>query len=169
MITIATPDDVSALEKLVNSAYRGETSKLGWSTEAHLLRGNRITEDELLEIFNDKQNTILKFTENNKIIGCVLLSNKENKLYLGMLAVSPELQNSGIGKKFLEKAEEYALKLGLPKIVMTVITIRESLIAWYKRHGYIDHGVREPFPLNGTDAVISDQPLEFVVLEKKIV
>ena len=168
MITIATPDNVSALEKLINSAYRGETSKLGWSTEAHILGGKRITEEELLEIFSDKQNTILKFTENNKIIGCVLLSNKENKLYLGMFAVSPELQNSGIGKKFLQEAEEHALKLGLPKIVMTVITIRESLIAWYKRHGYIDYGVREPFPLNGTNAVISNQPLEFVVLEKKV-
>jgi ribosomal protein S18 acetylase RimI-like enzyme len=167
MITTATLEDVIALEKLINSAYRGETSKQGWTTEANLLQDQRITADELYETINNKENTILKFIESDTIIGCVLLADKGNKLYLGMLTVSPELQNSGIGKKLLQKAEEHALSLNLPKIVMTVISIREELIAWYNRHGFMDTGVREPFPLNGTDAVISE-PLEFIVLEKKI-
>jgi ribosomal protein S18 acetylase RimI-like enzyme len=168
MITISTLEDVSDLEQLINSAYRGETSKQGWTTEANLLEGKRITEDELTEIIKNKENIILKFTENNKIIGCVLLVNKESKLYLGMLTVSPELQNSGIGKKLLQEAESHALSLGLPKIVMTVISIRVELIAWYNRHGYVDTRVREPFPLNDTDAIIANQPLEFIVMEKII-
>jgi ribosomal protein S18 acetylase RimI-like enzyme len=166
MITIATLEDVSALEKLINSAYRGETSKKGWTTEANLLTGKRITKDELSQIIKNKENTILKFLKNDIIIGCVLLVNKEDKLYLGMLTVSPELQNSGIGKQLLQESEVHALALGLPKIVMTVISIRGELIAWYNRHGFIDTGIREPFPLNDTDAVISKQPLEFLVLEK---
>jgi ribosomal protein S18 acetylase RimI-like enzyme len=166
MITIATLEDVTALEKLINSAYRGETSKQGWTTEANLLEGKRITEDELIEIIENKDNTMLKFTESNVIIGCVLLVNKGRKLYLGMLTVSPELQNSGVGKKLLQEAEAHALALNLPKIVMTVISIREELIAWYKRHGYQDTGVREPFPLNDTDAIIASHPLEFIVMEK---
>jgi ribosomal protein S18 acetylase RimI-like enzyme len=168
MITIATLENISALEQLINSAYRGETSKQGWTTEANLLEGKRITEDELTEIIKNKENTILKFTEKNKIIGCVLLVNKGNKLYLGMLTVSPELQNSGIGKKLLQEAEVHALALRLPKIVMTVISIRKELIDWYNRHGFIDTGVREPFPLNDTDAIIVNQPLEFIVMEKII-
>lgn len=167
MITTATSEDAIALEKLINSAYRGETSKLGWTTEAHLLQGERITVNELSEIINNKENTILKFIENNIIIGCVLLVNKGTQLYLGMLTVSPELQNSGIGKKLLQKAKEHALALGLPKIIITVISIREELIAWYNRHGFIDTGGREPFPLNDTDVIISQQPLEFIILEKK--
>lgn len=166
MITIATLEDVTSLEKLINSAYRGETSKQGWTTEANLLKGERITVDELSETIQNKENTILKFSKNNTIIGSVLLSNKGNKLYLGMLTVSPELQNSGIGKKLLQEAEVYALSLGLPKIVMTVISVREELIAWYNRHGFVDTGIREPFPLNDTDAIISKRPLEFIVLEK---
>jgi ribosomal protein S18 acetylase RimI-like enzyme len=166
MITIATLEDVTALEKLINSAYRGETSKQGWTTEANLLEGKRITVDELIEIIENKDNTMLKFTESNVIIGCVLLVNKGRKLYLGMLTVSPELQNSGVGKKLLQEAEAHALALNLPKIVMTVISIREELIAWYKRHGYQDTGVREPFPLNDTDAIIASHPLEFIVMEK---
>lgn len=168
MITTATLEDINALERLINSAYRGETSKLGWTTEANLLQDKRITIDELSEIINNKENTILKFIDNNAIIGCVLLANKGNKLYLGMLTVSPKLQNSGIGKKLLQQSEEHALKLRLPKIVMTVISIREELIAWYNRHGFVDTSIREPFPLNDTDAVISQQPLEFIVLEKKV-
>lgn len=168
MITIATQEDVSDLEKLINSAYRGETSKQGWTTEANLLTGKRITIEELAETIKNKENTILKFKKNETIIGCVLLVNKGEKLYLGMLTVSPELQNSGIGKKILQAAETHAIKLGLHKIVMTVITLREELIAWYNRHGYADTGNREPFPLNDTDAVISKQQLEFAVLEKTI-
>jgi ribosomal protein S18 acetylase RimI-like enzyme len=166
MITTATLEDATALEKLINSAYRGETSKQGWTTEANLLEGKRITLDELTEIIKDKNNTILKYTEYNQIIGSVLLVNKGNKLYLGMLAISPELQNRGLGKKLLQEAEIHASSLGLSKIVMTVISIRENLIEWYKRHGYIDTGVREPFPLNDTDTIIINQTLEFIVLEK---
>lgn len=166
MITIATLEDVLALEKLINSAYRGETSKKGWASEANLLEGKRITLDELEEIIKNKHNTILKYTENNQIIGSVLLTNKGNKLYLGMLSISPELQNRGLGKKLLQEAEVHALSLGLPKIVMTVITIREKLIEWYNRHGYVDTGIREPFLLNDYDTIITDQHLEFIVLEK---
>jgi ribosomal protein S18 acetylase RimI-like enzyme len=168
MITIATLQDISALEQLINSAYRGETSKQGWTTEANLLEGKRITFEELVEIIQNKNNTILKYTDNNQIIGSVLLINKGNKLYLGMLTVSPELQNSGIGKKLLQEAEVHALALGLPKIVMTVISIREELTDWYNRRGYVDTGAREPFPLNETDAIIVNQPLEFIVMEKII-
>lgn len=166
MITKASLDDIATLEKLINSAYRGETSKQGWTTEAHLLQGKRITLNQLEEILKDKNNTILKHTENNQIIGSVLLTNKGDKLYLGMLAISPELQNKGIGKKILHEAEVHALSLGLSKIVMTVITIREKLIEWYKRHGYVDTRAREPFLLNDADTIITDQHLEFVVLEK---
>ena len=168
MISIATLEDVTALEKLINSAYRGETSKQGWTTEANLLAGQRITVDELAELIKNKENTILKFNNNEDIIGCVLLVNKGNKLYLGMLTVSPKLQNSGIGKQLLKEAEVHALSLGLSKIIMTVISIREELIDWYQRQGYIDTGMREPFPLNGTDAIIANQPLEFIVMKKTL-
>jgi ribosomal protein S18 acetylase RimI-like enzyme len=168
MITKATIADVISLNKLINSAYRGESSKKGWTTEANILEGLRTTEEELIETIENSKNTILKNTENNQIIGCVLLIEKEDKLYLGMLTVSPELQNSGIGKKLLLQAETHASTLGLPKIVMTVISVRAELIAWYKRHGYVDTGAREAFPTSDVHISISEKPLEFVVLEKKI-
>lgn len=168
MITNATLKDVSQLNTLINSAYRGASSKKGWTTEANILEGLRTTEAELEETMNDPKNSILKFTDNNQIIGCVLLIEKEEKLYLGMLTVSPELQNSGIGKQLLQQAEKQALALGLPKIVMTVISVRGELIAWYKRHGYVDTGEREPFPSSNVHISISEEPLEFMILEKII-
>ena len=168
MISKATLADIPALTLLINSAYRGETSKKGWTTEAHLLEGKRTDEPEMTEIFLDPKNTILKFTEMDKIIGSVLLVEKENQLYLGMLTVSPELQNSGIGKKLLAEAENHAKTLGLSGIIMTVISVREELIAWYKRHGYVDTGKREAFPESEIHIAISDVPLEFIYLEKKL-
>ena len=168
MITKAITEDVSSLNKLINSAYRGESSKKGWTTEANLLEGSRTTEAELTEILEDQKNTMLKFTENNAIIGCVLLIEKEHQLYLGMLTVSPELQNSGVGKKLLQQAEIHALALGLTKIIMTVISVREELIAWYISKGYLDTGAKEPFPASDVHIPISKEPLEFIVLEKRI-
>lgn len=168
MITKATLEDVSSLNKLINSAYRGESSKKGWTTEANILEGKRTTEAELIEIIQDKKNTILKYSENNHIIGCVLLKKNQNELYLGMLTVSPELQNSGIGKKLMQQAEIFAADLGLTKIIMTVITVRDELIAWYMRHGYADTGAREPFPTSDVFSQTSNEPLEFMVLEKRI-
>ncbi len=168
MITKATLQDVSALKVLVNSAYRGETSKKGWTTEANLLNGIRIDENELTEIIEEPKSTIFKFQENNQILGCVLLVEKQNKLYLGMLCVNPDLQNSGIGKKILQFANDYAIEKGLPRIVMTVISQRTELISWYNRHGYSDFGEREPFPANHADDIISGNVLEFIVLEKRL-
>jgi ribosomal protein S18 acetylase RimI-like enzyme len=168
MIAKVVAADIASLNTLINSAYRGEFSKKGWTTEADILEGSRTTEAELLEIIQDKHNTILKYSEHNKIIGCVLLKAKEIELYLGMLTVSPELQNSGIGKKLLQQAEVFAAELGLPKIVMTVISVREELISWYKRNGYVDTGVREPFPVSHVFNPTTQEPLEFMVLEKII-
>jgi ribosomal protein S18 acetylase RimI-like enzyme len=168
MITKAILENVTEITNLVNSAYRGETSKKGWTTEANILEGNRITETELTEILSDANNTILIYQENNKIIGTVLLTNKKTELYLGMLTIAPELQNAGLGKKLLLAAEDYAYSFLLPKIVMTVITIREELIAWYKRNGYLDTGKRKPFPANFDDVVLHAEPLNFMVLEKKL-
>lgn len=166
MITTASLHDVSFLNLLINSAYRGESSKKGWTTEANILEGLRTTEQELIETIQNPKNTILKFTQENQIIGCVLLVEKEQQLYLGMLTVSPELQNSGVGKKLLLQAEIHAKNLGLPKIEMTVISVRDELIAWYKRNGYKDTGEREPFPASDVHIPIAEEPLEFIVMEK---
>ena len=168
MITQATIAYAAELSALINSAYRGETSKKGWTTEADLLEGTRTSEEELISIIASSNHYLLKFIRDEKIIGSVLLIAKKEVLYLGMLTVSPELQNSGIGKQLLQAAEQLAQQLELSRIQMTVIGIRKELLAWYMRNGYEDTGVREPFPFGEGDKALTSEPLDFIVLEKKL-
>ena len=97
--------------------------------------------------------------------GCVNLQQHGNKMYLGMLSVSPFKQGAGIGKHLLKAAEEYASSLNCTSIYMTVISMRTELIDWYKRHGYTDTGERQKFIENAVSGKHL-QPLEFAVMEK---
>jgi ribosomal protein S18 acetylase RimI-like enzyme len=168
-ISIATSEDIPALVQLINSAYRGEASKQGWTTEANLLKGELRTDEATLNSLLEIQNAaLLKHSEEDgTIAGCVYLHKQERGLYLGMLTVSPVLQGAGIGKKLLAAAEEYAEKNNCPHIFMNVISLRAELIAWYERHGYYQTDERKPFP-NDQRFGIPTQPLEFVILEKRI-
>jgi ribosomal protein S18 acetylase RimI-like enzyme len=170
MLTIqpARLHDVPQLVQLVNSAYRGETSKKGWTTEADLLDGIRIDEAAITEMINNKQGVILKCTdEENTLLGCVFLEQQGQQLYLGMLTVQPSIQTKGIGKRLLHAAEAYAHEHDCNAIVMTVISVRHELIAWYERHGYRPTGDKKPFP-NDPRFGIPKQPLEFIVLYKPL-
>lgn len=165
-ISKATPQDIPQLVTLINSAYRGEESKRGWTTEAELLEGKRINAEGLERIINTPDATILKCTNDGNIIGCVYLKRNDDKMYLGMLTVSPTLQSGGIGKKILKASEEYAAEQNCNAIEMTVISVRHELIAWYQRHGYHDTGKRSPFPDDPLST--KKQPLEFIVMEKSL-
>jgi ribosomal protein S18 acetylase RimI-like enzyme len=167
-IKVADFNDIPGLVFLINSAYRGETSKKGWTTEADLLDGTRTDETNIRELMEDKNAVILKcMQENENIIGSVYLQQQNDKLYLGMLTVSPELQGSGIGKKLLAAAIDYAKKMNCVFIFMTVISVRRELIAWYERHGYKKTGEVRPFPV-GEKFGIQKQPLELIVMERKM-
>jgi ribosomal protein S18 acetylase RimI-like enzyme len=167
-ISTAIAADINELVQLVNSAYRGNSSKKGWTTEAELLDGTRTDSDTLLEQLNQSGQTILKATDQSqKIIGCVSLQEKKDTLYLGMLTVQPDIQAIGIGKKLLNAAEEFARSHTIFCIEMTVISVRHELIAWYQRRGYQLTGEKRAFPPE-TKFGIRKQDLEFVVLEKKL-
>lgn len=165
----AVVEDVAQLNVLVNSAYRGEGSKQGWTTEADLLGGVRTDEEAITEMVTRPDAVVLKCVdEQDRIIGCVYLKNQKTKLYLGMLTVQPNLQAQGIGKKLLAAAEDYAKSERFEAIIMTVISARKELIAWYERRGYQLTGEKKPFPSDDPRFGIPKQQLEFVVLEKKL-
>ncbi|MDB5198533.1 MAG: family acetyltransferase [Chitinophagaceae bacterium] len=166
-ITKASIKDIPQLVTLINSAYRGEESKKGWTTEANLLEGKRVNADGLEKIINTPNAVILKCTNvDGNIIGCVYLKKNGNKMYLGMLTVSPALQSGGIGKKILKASEEYAAEQNCDAVEMTVISVRDELIGWYQRHGYHDTGKRLPFPDDPLS--VQKQPLEFIVMKKSL-
>jgi ribosomal protein S18 acetylase RimI-like enzyme len=165
-ISVAAKKDVPVLVELVNEAYRNVDTDKGWTTEANLFKGSRATEESLKSLLTHADSVFLKCTRNNKIIGCVYLQKQQPKMYLGVLAVAPEFQNAGIGKGLLAAAEAYALKRKCRTIIMTVISIRHELIAWYKRRGYHETGEVKPFPDDSVN--VPNRPLELLVLEKNI-
>ena len=168
MVVPAKIEDAPILSNLVNSAYRGDSSRQGWTTEADLLDGTRTDAKAIEYLMGRPGTTILKYVDNATILGCVELDRKGDQLYLGMLTVQPDLQGRGIGKELLKAAEIEARRHKCTGILMTVISIRRELIAWYIRHGYIDTGHRKPFEVPDSRWGIPKMKLEFVVLEKKL-
>jgi GNAT superfamily N-acetyltransferase len=167
-ITEAGLADISALNVLVNSAYRGEASKKGWTTEADLLDGIRIDEATLRKYLEDPSIIILKnIDEEGRITGCVYLEIRTPKLYVGMFSVSPVLQGNGVGRNLLQAAETYAKQLNCAILTMTVISTRLELINWYERRGFTATGEIVPFH-DGTKFGIPKQIIELIVMEKAV-
>ena len=167
-ISVAGIEDIEKLMLLVNSAYRGDAAKKGWTHEANLIKGELRTDERSLEkMITNPNATVLKYEDSDQIMGCVYLEKKNIALYLGLLTVSPDLQAKGIGKKLLKAADEYAILNNCNKIEMTVISARTELIAWYERNGFHQTNQRQPFP-NDEHFGTPVKPIEFVVMEKKI-
>ena len=163
-------DDLPALHALVESAYRGESARRGWSHEADLLEGQRTDMAALTAMLDDPKQHLLVFRDNDRLRACVALTDKGDGLaYLGMLTVDPAQQAAGLGRLVLAAAEDHAAAFGARRVEMTVIAQRAELIAWYERRGYVLTGERRPFP-NGDPrfGLPKRDDLIFVVLEKTL-
>ena len=166
-VSVATAADIPVLDALINSAYRGESSKKGWTTEAELLDGIRTSEKDLAALIIKPGAVMLVARNEDAVVtGCVYLEKQPGTLYLGMLTVSPLLQAGGIGGRLLQAGEDYAKQENIHSVSMTVIAVRHELIAWYERHGYGKTGETKPFPTDPAFG-IPKQPLEFVVMKKE--
>jgi GNAT superfamily N-acetyltransferase len=165
---IANSNDVEALVTLINSAYRGDSSRAGWTTEAEILGGIRIDEKGVQDIIDDPKADLHTFKHPELgLIACVYLKEGLDHLYLGMLTVRPTLQAGGLGKFILGYAEKLAKEKGKNAVRMTVINVRTELIAWYNRHGYLPTGETEPW-LDGEHIGERKADLHFLVLSKPV-
>jgi len=141
--------DAQQISALVNSAYRGEFSKQGWTTEADLLDGYRTDTEEILRLIISDDSMFLLCKIETELVGSVNLQVKSEHVCLGMLAVNPSLQGRGIGKQLLEAAELTAQQTwAARKLVMDVVSCRNELITFYQRRGYRRTGVSKAFPVN---------------------
>ena len=145
---IAQIDDIDSLIALVESAYRGEVSRAGWTTEADLLDGQRIDAESLKKTLAAPDSRILIAEKDGEMLACCHIEKHLNFVtYFGMFSVRPGLQGGGIGKLLLAEAEREAREdFDCQRMEMTVIDIRESLINFYERRGYSRTGMHKPFP-----------------------
>lgn len=165
----ATTNDVAAIVALVHSAYRGQSSRAGWTTEADLLEGQRTDPEAVIDIIETPRSRILLAEEEGELVGCCQLQWTGDYLYLGMFAVSPARQGVGLGRAIMAESERIANELGASTMKMTVISLRTDLIAWYERVGYAKTGATEPFPYGDERfGLPTRDDLEFVVMTKPV-
>lgn len=167
MIRVATAADVAALHRLVESAFRGDSARDGWTHEADLLDGQRTDPAALAEAIADPERAILMTDDAS---GCVQASRvAADRAALGLLAVRPDVQAGGLGRRLVTAAEAHAVRaFGARWMEMTVIAARGELIAWYERQGYVRTGETRPFPMDDPRFGLPRRPLSFVVLERGV-
>ena len=195
LIQPAKIEDAEAISALVNSAYRGDSSRAGWTTEADYIGGQR-TNPEIIkrDFFTPDGRTMLVLREGglesesrgvradpsadlvvkpntaNEILACVSLEwLSESTAYLGMLTVKPTLQAKGVGRALLEASENYVKSKGYRSIELSVVHLRDTLIAWYERRGYVRKGETKPFPYGNPEfGMPAVEGLHFVVFKKDL-
>ena len=165
-ISLVIEQDLPAVTQVVNSAYQGEPGSKSWTSEGHLVAGQRTTEAILADLIKQPQVTMFKcINAQGAVLGCVLLEKKDNTLYLGMLSVSPRAQAAGIGARLLKHGELFAQEHQYPTITITVINLRHELIDWYRRKGFRPTGKLEPFSNKSSAALAS---FSFMEMRKEL-
>ena len=166
----ATDADVDELVALIESAYRGDDSRAGWTTEADILEGQRTDPEGVLEVVKSPDSRLMTVERDGRIVACCQLEHQGDHAYFGMFAVSPLLQGAGLGKVIIAEAERQARATwGVREMQMTVISVRDDLIAWYERRGYRRTGRMTPFPYGDERfGVPQRDDLQFELLVKEL-
>lgn len=166
----ATATDVPAIVALVESAYRGDASRAGWTTEADLLDGQRVDAAGVADLIAKPGSRVRLGTTDGELKVCAHIEKQGAACYFGMFSVRPQRQGGGIGKRMLAEAERIARdEWKCTKMEMTVISMRDELIAWYERCGYRRTGVFKPFPYGDERFGIPRRDdLRFEFLEKPL-
>ena len=162
--------DTDAIVALVETAYRGDASRRGWTTEADFLGGRRTGADDVIACLLRARSRIVLAERDSTLLACAHVADEDGAGYFGMFSVRPELQGAGIGKQVLAECERIARdEWNLPAMRMTVIDIRDELIAFYERRGYRRTGILKPFPYGDARfGLPTRDDLRFEVLEKDL-
>ena len=166
----ATDADVDDLVVLIESAYRGDDSRAGWTTEADILEGQRTDPEGVLAVIKSPDSRLLVVERGGQVVACCQLEHRGEYAYFGMFAVSPQLQGGGLGKVIIAEAERAVRETwGVREMHMTVISVRNDLIAWYERRGYRRTGRMTPFPYGDERfGVPQRDDLQFELLVKEL-
>jgi ribosomal protein S18 acetylase RimI-like enzyme len=168
----ATDDDLPAIAAFMNRAYRGDGAAPGWANETAYIDGDRTSANLLRQDMaaSPHAHLLLWRRASGALQGCVWLEPLGNDVwYLGSLTVDPAVQNEGLGRRLLAASEDWVRAQGGRDMKMTVVNVRDSLIAWYVRRGYHVTAETEPFPYDDARFGTPKRPdLRFAVLRKHL-
>jgi ribosomal protein S18 acetylase RimI-like enzyme len=163
LFRFAGPSDADAVAALIERAYRGPETAGQWDSESHLLTGPRTSPEEIGGLIARADSRfVLAETgaeDEEQLVGCALIqktvvageAEAKPGCYFGMFAIDPTIRAAGLGKRVLAEAERRGRDtFAATAMVMTVISVRHGLIAWYERRGYRLTGGRTPFPFTAT-------------------
>ena len=161
--------DAPHIASLVDSAYRGESSRQGWTTEADFLDGRRTDVAEVQRLIAAQETLLLVCLRDNELVGSVLLERAADGAELGMFAIRPSLQGHGIGSRLLEQAEQTEFDTWhVERITLRVLTLRHELISFYQRRGYTRNGCFQSYTDNAQLWTPKVAGLRMELLEKSL-
>lgn len=176
--TEAQQNQIDVLVELVNQAYRPDEAEQSWSNEAHLVKGNRISQQQMQALWTDHSTLlILKSMQMDtakkrlveKILGCVYIEYQDTAAYIGMLTIAITYQNQGLGHLMLGQAEQHIKKRAAIKTIqMSVLSGRPELLAFYQRRGYQLTGESSAYPVDADVGQPFDANLKIIKLEKNL-
>src|SRR5579862_288799 len=143
----ARPADADMIAALVNGAFSGDHGTAGWTYENEIFEGERTHATEILDLLARPQSMFLLRFQQSEVVGCAYLRKTGGAAYLGMLAVRPSLQGSGVGKRIMAEAERIARdEMHCTLMTIGVITNhRPDVTAFYERRGFARTGRIKPF------------------------
>jgi len=164
---VATEMDAESIAEIVNGAYRPKKGEGGWTHESDLVKGDRTTPDQVRTLIKDS--SVVVGLSADAIVCCAHVAIEHGAAHIGMLAVSPKLQATGLGKALLGYAERYATEvLGASDMVLIVLRNRPELIAFYLRRGYERTGEFQAYPTDLSVGTPVRDGLELDVLRKRV-
>lgn len=167
-LSVACEADAKEIAALVNRAYRPSAQETGWTHEANLIAGERISTEQVLSLFHE-QSTILLLRLEQEIVACVHVQGGQSGTYIGMLATNPTMQGQGIGKQMLLHAEAYAIEhYNASVLKMSVLSLRPELLAFYERRGYVLTEQVTEYPLSAGVGQPMVTGIQVLSLEKSV-
>ena len=142
--------DIDVLAGLINAAY---------VVEQFFKNGDRIDPAGVAALM--ERGVFLIATNPVDAAGCVYAEVRPNgRGYFGLLAVHPNWQGHGLGRRLVDAAEGHCRQAGCTAMDLRIVNLREELPAFYRRLGYVESGTE---PYKDGDAT---RPCHFVLMSK---